>query len=350
MKIALFPYSNKSNKYLELIKESIESLDIEINDMKTVLKNKSLFKDTEYFILNWYESLYTNSFPKQVLKNIYKHIELNKLKNKKIVWVIHNKIPHDDKHKFFSKNLMKYLAKISYKIVIHSSESIKVIEELSKDNSIKNKIVYVPHPNYIGAYKDENYDESIKCDDNINLFFVGAIKPYKNVDLLIQAYNELNLKNVTLSLAGKVSSLEYENYINNMIGGNPNIKTDFRFIDDNEINMLINKSDVLVLPYDINSSLNSGTILLAFSNKRTVISPLIGTLKDFKEDELFFAYNYNTKEEHLTKLKDMITKVVEVKKDDNMKLRVMGERCYDIIKENNSLGTIADIYKNEIFK
>lgn len=350
MNIAMQPNGSDNNKYIDLIQNSIKELGVTINSFEETFSNKQIFNQTEYFIVNWYESLYTNSLIKQSRNFIIKLIKLIKLKkaNKKLIWVLHNKVPHDSKHVFYSKILMKWLVENSYKIIIHSKESKNVISELTNDLRIMEKVVYMPHPNYIGAYKDCNNNQK-ETGETLNLLFIGAIKPYKNVDLLIEVFNELNLDKVTLTLAGKVATKEYEKYITNIIGNNKNIKVDFRFIEDDEIVSLINESDMLVLPYDIKSSLNSGTIFLAFSNKKTVLSPLIGSLKDFDDKDLFFSYEYESIEEHKKRLNNNILNIYNKYKKDNSLLQEMGMKCYQIVEKENNMEKIRDIFKNEIF-
>lgn len=351
MKVSLYPYNGDSNKYIDLIKESILKLDIESNSFDNVFKDKDLINNTEYFIFNWYESLYTDSLVRQsvsFVKKLYKLMIL-KRRNKKIVWVLHNKTPHDLKYKFYSIILMKYFIKNSYKIIIHSNESRKVLREIVDSDRIEKKIVYVPHPNYIGVYKENNKNNKKISDENINLLFVGAIKPYKNVDLLIEVFNELNLPNMTLTLAGKIVNDEYTDYIKKIIGNNNKIITDFRFIEDDKISELINKSDLLVLPYDIRSSLNSGTIILAFSNKRTVLSPMIGTIKDIDKKDMFFSYEYENDIIHKEALKENIINISKIYARNSLKIEEMGMKCYLFVEENNSLDKVSECIKKVFY-
>lgn len=342
MKVSIEPYNSKGNKYIELIKKAITNLNINICEFN--IKN---LEEIEFCIFNWYESLYTRSLLSQIHIFIKKYLQLIllKLKRKKMIWVVHNRIPHDTKRYIFSELLMRYLAKHSYKILIHSNESKVVLRKFLSKGEIDKKCVYVPHPNYIGAYKDGNINKEEKRCEMLELLFIGAIKPYKNVDLLIEVFNELNLPNVKLKLCGKVMNDEYETYINKLINSNRNITTDFRFIEDDELNGLIKKSDILVLPYDMKSSLNSGTIILAFSNKRTVLSPMIGTLKDFEDKSLFFAYEYVDERTHREELKKSILKVYDIYINDQSSINTMGERCYQEVKENNSIKMVTDKFR-----
>ena len=346
MKVSIEPYNSKGNKYIELIKNSITNLNIDIYEFDI-----KRLEGIEFFIFNWYESLYVNNLLKQMHIFIKKYLKLIllKLKGKKIIWVVHNRVPHDIKRPLFSKLLMKYLAENSYKIIIHSNETKNVLKNFIDEEEINKKSVYVPHPNYIGAYKENDINKEEKRDDILELLFIGGIKPYKNVDLLIEVFNELNLTNVKLKLCGKVINREYELYINKLINSNKNIETDFRFIEDDELNGLIEKSDMLVLPYDIKSSLNSGTIILAFSNKKTVLSPMIGTLKDFEDKDLFFGYEYADENTHKQELKKHILKIYEIYKFDKNSLSTMGYKCYQEVKEKNSINIVTDKFR-QIFE
>lgn len=339
MKIAMLPYETASNKYLELMRNAILKLGIEINSFDEVYENKELFDETEYFLLNWYEAPVTNSIVLQLLRMIKKIMKLKRIQrnNKKIVWVMHNKIPHNLNHTFHPRYIMNYLIKNSNNIIIHSKDTRNFLSSRKDYNEIKDKLVYVPHPNYIGAYKKS---ESSVDEDKLNLLFLGTVQPYKNVDLLVKVFNELNLENVTLTLAGKTSSDEYKDYINGLIDGNKNIKTEFRFIEDDEMQDFIAKSDLLVLPYDLKSSLNSGTIILAFSSKKTVLSPLIATLKDFDNRENYFSYEYVDEESHKKALKENLLKISKM---DKKEIQEMGKRSYSIVEKENSLDKISEI-------
>ena len=349
MKIVLDPYE-ASNKYIELIKQAILKLNVEIYRLSDVKENEELFYEIDFFVLNWYESLYVDSFLRQSKRyfdkiHFLKKIEKNK---KKLVFVMHNKRPHNSKYAIWGKKIMIYLIKKSYKIVIHSEETREVISEMVNYSKVKNKIVHIPHPNYIGVYKDVE-EKNIKDKEHLNLLFIGKIQPYKNVDLLIEVFNELNLKNVRLTLAGKVNTAEYEEHINALIGNNKNITKEFRFIEDDEMQNFISKSDMLILPYDIQSSLNSGTIILAFSSRKTVLSPLIGTLKDFKNKDKFFSYTYTDKESHKKELKEKLLQIYELYKRDKNIIEDMGNECYSMVKCENSLEKVTQAYKTIFF-
>ena len=76
-------------------------------------------------------------------------------------------------------------------------------------------------------------------------------------------------------------------------------------------------ADIVLIPLDIKSSLNSGSSVLAFTMGKTVIIPKIGTVRDFPR-ELMFSYEYENESEHLNALVDKINEAF-MKWSDNPK-------------------------------
>ena len=312
--------SGKENKYMDLMRTALCMIDIEPLPRK---KRAS----SDYLWHHWIEKL-----------QFLMVIKLFTATQKKLIWNVHNKIPHDTKNVRKAKAFMAAMAKAAYKIVIHSKESTEVIQELCNGNqTVLNKIVYVPHPNYIGIYGPEQTENSLS-NDKLSLCFFGKIKPYKNIELLISAVNELNYDDVELNIIGRCWDAKY---FQNLIGDNKHIKTDFRFIDDSEIPEISSNCHLFIFPYNTNSSLNSGATLLAFSYGRSVLSSLTGTLSDIEDKSLFFSYSYDDPEDHKEMLKQQITAIRDKYKGNYNELLMLGERCREYVGENNSLEEVA---------
>ncbi len=173
--------------------------------------------------------------------------------------------------------------------MILCDESKSVLKTLCKFPKLyENKIYKIPHPNYIGVYPEPYVRTTKTSDDILNILYVGQVNKYKNIDLLINAVNSLNNNRIHLHIAGNCKDKVYKDYLTNT-SENKNISFDFRFIPDNELVQIISKNDIVAIPYSLESSLNSGTIFLAFSYKKTVIAPMIGTLKEFSDRSFFYA-------------------------------------------------------------
>ena len=319
----LKPFGSHYNAYFALMKSSLHRLDIEPFSI-----SYSYFADFIWY--HFIEKSYTKS---RVLARIKQHAAVGK----KIIWNLHNKIPHDAKDVAKAKDFMREMAKISNKIVIHCSETTGVVRELCGDNpTMLEKIVLVPHPNYIGIYGAEKADNILQ-NNKLSLCFFGAVKKYKNLELLINAVNELNFNDVELKIVGRCRSASYARQLKNLIGGNSNIITDFRFVKDNEIPQITANSHLFVLPYNLNSSLNSGATLLAFSYGRSVLSSLTGTLADIERKDIFFAYSYTNESEHKEKLKEQIIAIREKYNGKYNELLKLGEDCKQYMVDNNSI-------------
>lgn len=356
VKIAMLPYECGANKYIELIKAAILRYDnIEIKDYSKVIHNKKQLKQIQYIVLNWFENMNTQNLVKggiDFLKRIIRLIQF-RIYGIRVIWVVHNRLPHDTTYTVYPKLLMRLMTILSYKIVIHSQETTNMLKELIGDrifdNMLLQKIKYIPHPNYVGAYS-HNEKDSYYLDNKekkIKFLFIGRIMPYKNIEMLIDIFNDLEQEKVELTIAGKPKDQAYENELLERIKSTKRIKTTFKFVPDEEIVDMIKQSDICILPYDIKSSLNSGTIILAFSNGKTVLSPEIGTLKDYTNNkESFFAYKYKEENEHKEILKQKVREVITRVQHDNGLLEKMGRECYELVLRDNNIENIAKCYQD----
>ena len=330
-KIIFIPFELKFNKYVDLMKSTYSSFS------EVLPFNIKNFFSCKYFVLNWYESRNSLKF--------FIFIFLLKIMNKKIIWTMHNKIPHDSKNKFLNNLKMKIMINFSYKIIIHSKISINEIKKINNSKKIENKIIYAPLPNFIGIYGETAVDKTPK--DKLKLLFLGLVKPYKNIELLVEVFNELNLENAELLICGFAKD-NYKKELLKKVATNKNIEFYLKFIADNEIPKILAEHHILVTPYNSESVLNSASIILAFSYQRSVLSPNNGTLSDFENQNMFFSYEYKNYEKHKKVLKEKILFLYENYADNYNRLLELGKVCFDCVKENNSLKKISDILKSEI--
>lgn len=338
--VYIYPTNNSSNKYSALQEEAVKSAGCQLAS-----SFKQFFK-IDAFILNWFEQLGSNEVL-EFIKKLFK-ILLFVVFNKNVYVVMHNKTVHtqfDGKKKRLSFILNDILFLISKKIIILCDESKNVLQEQYKNKSKKflDKTFKIPHPNYISAY-GPCPTRSTKKTDKVSLLFVGLVKKYKNIELLIDCMNELQDKKVQLTIAGSCQNEQYAAELKDRIK-NKNVVCDFRFVPDAEICQLMQNSDLIVLPYDISSSLNSGSVFLAFSNKKTVLCPLIGSLKEYKDRSFFYTYEYASEDEHKEKLMEQIMLALDDAKRDPLVFEKKGLAAYHQVEENNSLDFIAGRYK-----
>jgi len=339
MKIAFFPYESTENKYVNIIIEILKS----INGIKVYpfvpldyLRFSRKMWGANVVWLNWFELDHGR------VKNMLKIFVLILLKvtGKKIIYTLHNRKLHNKDTSILSRLLQNSIYYFCDIIVIHSKISV---HDLPKKYIVKTQ--YIPHPNYIGEYGDSKGKEA---STKLRLLFLGQVKPYKNIELLIKTASEWNPNEVELTIAGKPISEEYKSELLNLAAGK-NIKFVFEFVKDDEMSEYLGNCDLLVLPYDISSSLNSGTVILAFSYAKTVICPLIGTVGDLTNKE-FLTYTYNDSTEHLAALKQQIQKATTLKSNDNQIFDNWGQIMYNEVYQSNSKDKIKQIIEQRILK
>jgi len=324
---AISRYSGGKNEYTELMKNVLTIMGIEPRPLSFATRSNFAW-------LHWFEN--RRSIPSAI-----KFLEKCKKKGTKIIWNVHNKIPHETKNSENVRSFMRHIAVFSDKIISHSTPTTEVIKELCEnDETILKKIVYVPHPHYIGTYGPQKEDRFLD-NNKLKLCFFGAVRKYKNVELLISAVTELGFDDVELSIYGRCRPRGYGESLQLLADENKNIKTHFKFIHDRDIPEILASCHLLVLPYNLDSSLNSGATILAFSYGRTVLSSNTGTLEDIEDKSLFFAYSYGNQDEHKEKLKKHISEIREKYKGNYNELLKLGERCKQYVAENNSSEQVA---------
>jgi Glycosyltransferase len=142
------------------------------------------------------------------------------------------------------------------------------------------KITVIPDGNYIDAYLNEvtkkEAREYLDLGTEFVYLFFGQIRPYKGVNQLIDSFKQIQTGEEIVYIAGNPSTSDIERDIQSSAGEDTQIRTDLKYIPDENIQYYMNAADVLVLPYkDI---LNSGSVYLGLSFGMPIIAPEIGCI------------------------------------------------------------------------
>lgn len=189
----------------------------------------------------------------------------------RIINTIHDVIPHDEKQnamaRFWGHLIHKYNIKIADDIILLSDFCTNIL----KRNYCKDKICVIPHANF-SFYKNKSTQNTSL---NFRIGIIGRIEPYKGVELLIDAFRLVNHTNVKLTIAGSGDiDLPQRKYIEE----DERITRINKWLEDDEIEQIIQSFDMLVLPY-LNAS-QSGIIPLAFALGKPVIVTDVGALRE----------------------------------------------------------------------
>lgn len=339
-KIWCIPSNNETNKYIELMQKAMKESGYYVYSKGR--NYRKFFCNIIHF--NWYEDVPNNKITTYIYKVLFLYIM--KLSGKRIVYTLHNKKPHDFKNKYSSK-LMHKLLKISDSIVIHSKISRDVIQENFQDVNLK-KVKYIPHPNYIDSYpREKEYENFRKREDQFVVAFIGQIRPYKNVEVILNVANKLSEKSeIIFLICGKCINEEYKEQLIKNISGN-NVRIDFRFIEDGELNSLMQNIDTIILPYSTETALNSAAIILGMSFGKSIISTNVGTIQDFNDLPGLSSYDYTEDQnKHIEILQKKIIEFYNIWKKNKDDFYNQGKDLKHIIQHNNSISVVANELKD----
>lgn len=331
-KIYFAPKANESNAYVKLMQEAF---------YEAGFSQANMWKAT-YFSLNWLESV-PNVGRLQALEKMIQRfcfVFYLIIFQKKIIWTFHNRRSHNQTYTLYENTFRKLLAHFSSFIIIHSESSREILLEEYPYIDTK-KVLYLPHPSYIGTYPESTKKIQRNETENIIFTFIGSVSPYKNVEYLMSAFRDLENENVVLKVYGKASEA-YKKRLESLPKGR-NTTLNLQFVDDAQMSEIMQESDIIITPYNLQSALNSGTHILAFSYGMTVLTTPTCTVLDIPH-ELWFEIDQSEE------LEKAICKAVQnvVSHYDRGDLETMGEKLREMMVEKHSIESISDLMRERI--
>ena len=323
--IAYYPYSYNTCGYHGLIQEMISEKYFVI-DYKDLKKNIIRMNDIDAIYFNWIEDKMDERDRALILKAQETGV--------RIYWVFHNRVSHErDMEKECRANIIFLMENVS-DIIILSHSSVKYLYEYIPQLD-QNKIHYLPHPEYIGSYGilENNRLKREIAGSGFVFGCIGSLRPDKNIELINRAFKKFSYKRESkLFIAGGLDREDYLEPLEKLIDDDENIILLPEHIPDYMMRFYVESADVLVLPYDVKTSMNSGVMLLAFTNKRTIIVSDICMTEEFN-DALFYRYSYADEEDHIAQLTKQMERAYT---DGKAVVRKKGEALFDEILIHNS--------------
>lgn len=199
-------------------------------------------------------------------------LKFAKLRGIRVVYTVHNVLPHDSGQRF--KRVYEQVYSEVDMLVCHTQEA-KV--QLETDFAIKpERICVIPHgPLFHDAIADV---QDIRTQRNIGkdvclVLMQGMLKPYKGVIFLLEAWRQLCSQNLNarLLIVGTADS-EFEREIRakiSYLGIKDSVSLDFRYISDEELSSYYQASDIVVYPYK--SITASGALMTGLSFQKPIV-------------------------------------------------------------------------------
>lgn len=248
-------------------------------------------------------------------------IKIWKIKKVKIVYTVHNILPHDTGNKYYQTYLKVY--NICDELICHTQ---KTANNLKDDFSIDfTKINIIPHGPLFVSPDEINQNiarAKLNLPDKKIVLFLGFLRPYKGVDFLLDSWRILCEKGLIddslLVIVGEGKET-YKSSIEKLIDKyklQDCTLTRFNFVSAEDVLLYHYAADLVVFPYkDIDQS---GALYTAMATKKPIIATNVGGFKEViinEENGILVEYNdcidFSNKIINTMKDKQLSTKMVK---------------------------------------
>lgn len=263
-----YPDLTRFNPYQRLLYQGLEDQGVRVTSglpaEQAVTEKKSVLH------LHWIDRIYKGIADEHTahlrVDAFLSYLSRIKACGAKVFWTIHNEEPHENRFPSAYTLLRDGVCKLSNILFVHHESHIEILGWLAP---YRQKVKVLPHGNYKGVYPDTWTRETARArlsipGDAFTFLFFGEVRPYKGVDLLLQAFSadEIQKSKAVLVIAG--DGLE-KNFVGNFYrGGLEKLKWFGSRVPDDMVTCFFRASDCAVFPY--RRVLTSGGLLLALSH------------------------------------------------------------------------------------
>ncbi|MEQ1948431.1 MAG: glycosyltransferase [Bryobacteraceae bacterium] len=284
MRVFMIPDWRAGNPYQQLMADSLKPKGVDVvfpNGYRRglpvwrSLRNAGSKIDVVH--LHWHEAyIRSNSWAGQWMYGIKLMIDLLLVKasGTRIVWTLHNEVPHDAPRPNFFRRLQRALSWLADSIIVHNRSAW---EEIAKHLRTRNSADIIPHPHYRDVYGDAIPKSEARRrlglpEQGFEFLFFGVIWPYKGVEDLLEAWRRVSPPaHVRLLIVGRPESGEYGHRIKQLANGLGGVQLIFEFVADSTVRDYVCSADCMVLPF--RKIMTSGSLTLALSYGVRLIVP-----------------------------------------------------------------------------
>ena len=224
-----------------------------------------------HWLSSWVEPvLWSGSALKFKLKLVLIALDLLLLKAAgcRVFWTVHNLVEHTSLDPKRERALRRLLARFCDGLLFHSQSAVAATAT-AYGCDLAGKAVVAPHGSYADDYPADDARAAALARewgigaDHFTFLFFGAIRRYKGVEQLLEAFSRLDGAHYRLILAGRVIEPEEHEWLEQWRNRDPRIRFQIGFIPDSDVAPLLSLSKVLVLPYT--ATLSSGVVSLGLA-------------------------------------------------------------------------------------
>lgn len=348
MKVYFFPPPPSHSPYMNHFVDALERQGVTVvNRGKTgkaakLLSSFSAMRSgTDLYQLNFLE----NYSSRDTIQNrflcacILLWLSMMKASGGTLSWTMHNREPHfaSGDRTFHYAFMRKLIARMDM-ILVHSRESEEIL--VREFGYPRERICYVPHGNYM----EPGETPVFRVHEKLCFLAFGTVMRYKNIPTLIRVFRELDLPDAELRICGAVPADERAllPQIEAEMRGARHIRFEEGYVPDDRIDEIFAASDVVVVPYEKKSMLNSGVVMMALTKGKPVLASRFGAVKDMETLPFIYAYDYDDESGHPAALKSGLEAVYQDWTRDHALLLRAGQAAFRYAEEELDWNRICE--------
>lgn len=183
----------------------------------------------------------------------------------RIVWTVHNVLPHELHHLAPELVLCRALARLADPVTVMNPDTPRLVEPWY--SLAESPLEQLPHPSYLGWFADDVSRQEARDhfgleDDELTFLFVGVLRPYKGLTELLDVFAEVRAKHPRsrLLIAGAPGPGFTSSDQETLEAADGSIVHIGR-VPDADMQLWCRAADVMVLPY--RAALNISVVSLA---------------------------------------------------------------------------------------
>lgn len=203
----------------------------------------------------------------------------------RLAWTIHQVYPHETMSRTLERAGARLLARACHLLLAHDVWTAETARrELGKAAA---GVKIVPHGSYVGVYPRHRSRSAVRTDLAIPsgafvFLCFGEVRAYKDVDLLLSAFDTARLREAVLIVAGHTRDAAAGDRIAAAARADPRIKPLLTYVPDDGVGDLFGAADAAVLPRGDGAT--SGSLVLALSMGLPVVVADRPTYRELVQD------------------------------------------------------------------
>jgi len=252
----------------------------------------------------------------------------------RLVFSLHNLIPHGEHRRWLDKFVYSAIIYIAYRVVCHCEVAVSLARNVYR--FCYKKIRVIPLPNYNGMYGNrvnrQNARKSLGLETDAYIYLCfGKVRKYKGLEILITDFRSVCGQNDKLLIVGSDDGSGYIEELKLLSGNDKRIIIHNVWVSDEEVSFYLSSADCLILPYiDV---LTSGPVLLSAQYRLPLIAPRIGCIPEQTDEGSSILYDAGGLKDALVSVKGLDLRVVESASRRVMEKTGLGLVVRKMIKE-----------------